>query len=65
MPRAVENQSAPIPEEITSELGRIINMKGARPMRAVKESLTIPLRAKWENLKALAWATGTSREIDC
>ncbi len=34
-------------------------------MRAVKDSLAISLRAKWENLKALAWATGTSREIDC
>jgi hypothetical protein len=46
MPRAVEDQSVPIPEEITSKLGRIINMKGARPKRAVKDSLAISLRAK-------------------
>ena len=33
--RAVEDQSAPIPEEITSELGGIIYMNGGRSMRAL------------------------------
>jgi hypothetical protein len=41
----VEDQSAPIPEEIASELGRIIDRKVARSMRAVKDSLAAPLRA--------------------
>jgi hypothetical protein len=39
----VEDQSAPIPEEISSELGRIILMDDGRPMRAVKASLATPL----------------------
>jgi outer membrane lipoprotein carrier protein len=38
----VGDQSAPIPEEITSELGRIIYDR-ARPMRAVKDNLPTPL----------------------
>jgi hypothetical protein len=33
--RAVEDQSAPIPENITSELGRIIHMDGGRSTCAV------------------------------
>jgi len=36
--RAVEDQSAPIPEEITSELGGIIYMDGGRSMRAVGDN---------------------------
>jgi len=36
--RAVEDQSAPIPEEITSELGRIIHMDGARSTAAVGDN---------------------------
>jgi hypothetical protein len=34
--RAVEDQSAPIPEEITSELGGIILIEDGRSMRAVE-----------------------------
>ena len=37
----------------------------APSMRAVKDSLTAPLRATWEKRKALARVHGTSREIDC
>jgi hypothetical protein len=42
--RAVEDQSAPIPEEIASELGRIIRTDKSveRSMRAVKDSLATP-----------------------
>jgi len=36
--RAVEDQSAPIPENITSELGRIIHMDGARSTAAVGDN---------------------------
>jgi hypothetical protein len=39
MTRAVEDQSAPIPEEIASKLGRIIDTKDNRSMRAVKVGL--------------------------
>jgi hypothetical protein len=40
----VENQSAPIPEEIASELGGIIHIDNSieRSMRAVKDSLAAP-----------------------
>ncbi len=41
--RAVEDQSAPIPEEITSKLGGIIYMDYGRPMRALKASLAASL----------------------
>ena len=41
--RAVEDQSAPIPEERTSELGGIILMDDGCRMRAVKASLATPL----------------------
>ena len=34
--RAVEDQSAPIPEEITSELGGIILIEDGRLMRTVE-----------------------------
>ena len=37
--RAVEDHSAPIPEEITSELGGIIEKHEEGSMRAVKGSL--------------------------
>jgi len=42
--RAVEDQSAPIPEEIASELGRIIRIDKSVEcsMRAVKDSLAAP-----------------------
>jgi len=42
--RAVEDQSAPIPEEIASELGRIIRIDKSveRSMRVVKDSLAAP-----------------------
>jgi hypothetical protein len=42
--RAVEDQSAPIPEEIASELGRIIRTDKSveRSMRAVKPGLAAP-----------------------
>ena len=42
--RAVEDQSAPIPEEIASELGGIIltDKSVERSMRAVKDSLAAP-----------------------
>jgi len=42
--RAVEDQSAPIPEEIASELGGIIRTHKSveRLMRAVKDSLAAP-----------------------
>ena len=42
--RAVEDQSAPIPEEIASELGRIIRTDKSveRSMRAVNDSLAVP-----------------------
>ena len=42
--RAVEDQSAPIPEEIASELGRIIRTHKSveRPMRAVEPGLATP-----------------------
>ena len=42
--RVVEDQSAPTPEEIASELGRIIRTDKSveRSMRAVKDSLAAP-----------------------
>ena len=42
--RAVGDQSAPIPEEITSEFGGIIRTDKSveRSMRAVKDSLATP-----------------------
>ena len=42
--RAVEDQSAPIPEERTSELGGIIKMNYGRLMRAAKDNLVALLR---------------------
>ena len=43
-PRAVEDQSAPIPEEIGSELGKIIfaDKSVERLMCAVKDNLAAP-----------------------
>ncbi len=42
--RAVEDQSAPIPEEITSKLGESYSYgEGGRSMRAMKDSLATPL----------------------
>jgi hypothetical protein len=38
----VEDQLAPVPEEITSEIGRIIDGDGARSMRTVKGNLATP-----------------------
>ncbi len=50
MLRAVEDHSAPIPEEITSELGRIIQKDDDdRSMRAVKGSLGHSLKRGEEN----------------
>jgi hypothetical protein len=43
----VEDQSAPIPEEITSELGGIIYMDDGRSMRAVEGSLGHSLIEIW------------------
>jgi hypothetical protein len=40
----VEAQSGPIPEDVTSELGRIIEKEKGCSMRAVKDSLVTPLR---------------------
>jgi hypothetical protein len=55
--RAVEDQSAPIPEEIASELGGIIHIDNSveRSMRAVKPGLLFPMkdevvdRTSWKN----------------
>jgi hypothetical protein len=52
--RAVGDQSARIPEAITSELGRINEMGGGCSMRAVKDSLATPLKRGRENLKAFS-----------
>jgi len=53
--RAMGDQSAPIPEKVTSELGRIIRKEEGRSMRAVKDSLAAPLRAKWGKSDDLRW----------
>jgi hypothetical protein len=42
--------SAPFPEKITSEIGGIIYMDDDRSMRAVKGSLTTPLRRGGEKI---------------
>jgi hypothetical protein len=44
----VEDQSGPIPEDVTSELGRIIEKEEGRSMRAVKDSQATPLRKGME-----------------
>jgi hypothetical protein len=49
----VGDQSARIPEAITSELGRINEMGDNCSMHAVKDSLATPLKRGRENLKAL------------
>jgi hypothetical protein len=47
----MEDQSAPIPEEITSELGRIIPKDEGRSMRAVKGHLRSPSEESKEAMK--------------
>jgi len=57
--RAVEDPSAPIPEEITSELGGIIYMDGGRSTRAVGDNpdhLLKTVEGKWRN------GTGTAAD---
>jgi hypothetical protein len=43
MLRVVEDQSVPIPEEMTSELGRIKRIEDGLSMRGVKEDLVTSL----------------------
>jgi len=45
MLRAVEDPSAPIPDETTSELGRIDSIDAGHSMRAVKASPATPYPA--------------------
>jgi hypothetical protein len=51
--RAVEDQSAPIPREVTSELGGIYWMDGDRSMRAVKGSLGHSLKLRYRESEGL------------
>src|SRR5437879_1459049 len=53
--RAAKGNLGPSSRERSREL------ESALPMRAVKDSLAVPLRAKLENRKTLARANGTSR----